>query len=82
MAAMVQDRGYAWVVCAASLMILIVDGGLMCVTGILYILFKNGIDASDEALSLITSLNIGIGFMVCEYTESSDQNLRLISLMY
>ena len=50
MAAMVQDRGYA---CAASLMVLIVEGGLMCVMGILYILFKNGMDATDEALSLI-----------------------------
>ena len=64
MAVIIKDSGYAWVVCAASFMVLVVIGGLTYSMGVLFILFKNGLDAGDSALSLVPSLNVGIVYLV------------------
>ena len=61
------DRGYAWVVCAASFMVLLNVGGFVYTTGIFYIMFQNGLEAGDTALALITSLNISFHYLVCKH---------------
>ena len=63
---MSKDCGYAWVVCAASFLAQVMIGGFIYNSGLFYIMFKNGIDASDSVLSLITSLNVGIMMVVCK----------------
>ena len=60
----VQDGGYAWVVCGASCLILVIQGGLVYSMGVLYIMFQDALDAADTTLSLITSLNICIIYIV------------------
>ena len=63
---MSKDGGYAWLVCATSFLVQVTLGGFLFTSGVFYIMFKNGIDASDNALSLITSLNTGLMMMVCK----------------
>ena len=70
MAGHVQDSGFAWVVCAACFLIQVILGGFLYTPGMFYIMFKDGLDASDSALSFITSLNICVIFLVCKYSES------------
>ena len=63
---MSKDGGYAWVVCATSFLVQVMIGGFLYTSGVFYVMFKNGIDTSDSALSLITSLNTGLTMMVCK----------------
>ena len=67
MSTSVKDHGYAWVVCVASCLAQVVQGGLLYSMGVLYIMFKNGLDAGDGALSLVTSLNYSILYIVGKY---------------
>ena len=66
----VQDSGFAWVVCASSFLIQVMMAAFIYTPGMFYIMFKDGLDASDSALSFITSLNICVIFLVCKYSES------------
>ena len=65
-----QDGRYAWLVCAASFLVQIVYGGLLNSMGVLYIMFQNGLDAGDSALSLVTSINLGVSCLVCKYSKA------------
>ena len=62
----VQDSGYAWVVAAASFLVLVIQGGMIYSMGVFYIMFQRGLDADHGAVSLVTSLNYSILYIVCK----------------
>ena len=65
--AVVQDGAFAWVVCAMSFLSQVVHGGLVFSMGMFFIMFRNGLDGGDGAITLITSLNYSVCFAVCEF---------------
>ena len=66
MGSSVEDGCYAWAVCAATFLVLVIQGGLVYSMGVFYIMFQQGLDAGDSALSLVTSLNYSILYLVCK----------------
>ena len=66
MAASVQDGAFAWLLCVACFFNIILIGGIVQTSGIFYIMFRESLDATDQEVSIITSINIGVLHFVCK----------------
>ena len=66
MSASVHDGCYAWVVCGASLLSNVLQGGYHYAIGVLYIMLQENLNANDSEIALVTSLSIGIYFVSCK----------------
>ena len=66
MSARVQDGYYAWVVCGASFLSNVLQGGYHYAIGVLYIMLQENLDADDSEIALVTSLSLGIFFASCK----------------
>ena len=67
-----QDRGYAWVVCAASFFSHVAQCGVLYSMGMFYIVFRENMQGGSSAISLVSSINAGTAFftgMLFEYLK-------------
>ena len=62
----VQDGCYAWVVCGASFLLMVMQGVVLYCTGIFYIILKENLEAEDSQIALVTSLAHGFFTVACK----------------
>ena len=77
----VQDGCYAWVVCGASFLLMVMQGVLLFCTGIFYIILKENLEAGDSEIALVTSLALGFNTMACKCYRNP-YNLNILPFSY
>ena len=76
----VQDGCYAWVVCGASFLLMVMQGVLLYCTGIFYIILKENLEAGDSEIALVTSLALGFHTLACKcYVSPYNLNILFFS---
>ena len=66
----VTDGCYAWVVCGASFLLMVMQGLILYCTGIFYIILKENLEAEDSEIALVTSLAHGFFTVACKCYKS------------